>query len=115
MEAPEQEYDLLYGHGLVLQELATRALQGSQEQGTLLKEACSKYEKALSLQPTSHTSTYNLGVARSDLARLTRATDPAAARHYLESAATCYADALRLHPDNPQALNNWGLVLQLKP
>ncbi|KAJ9531741.1 hypothetical protein QJQ45_021888 [Haematococcus lacustris] len=112
MEAPEQEYDLLYGHGLVLQELATRALQGSHEQGTLLKEACRKYEKALRLQPTSHTSTYNLGVAQSDLARLTRATDPAAARQYLESAATCYADALRLHPDNPQALNNWGLVLQ---
>lgn len=36
-----------------------------------------------------------------------------AARWCLEAAAARYAEALRLHPDNPQALNNWGLILQV--
>jgi hypothetical protein len=44
-------------------------------------QACSKYEAALQLRPVSHSALYNWGVALSDLARLTRPTDPVTARY----------------------------------
>ena len=41
------------------------------------------------------------------------ANDMAASRRCLSMASEKYAEAVRLHPNNPQALNNWGLVLQV--
>ena len=38
----------------------------------------------------------------------------AEARRCLSLASEKYAEAVRLHPNNPQALNNWGLVLQVR-
>jgi hypothetical protein len=55
---------------------------------------------------------YNWGVALSTLATALRRRDPLEARLCLERASGQYAAALRDAPANPQALNNWALVLQ---
>jgi hypothetical protein len=67
----------------------------------------------LGVKPTSHAALYNWGVALSDLARCIKATDPKEATAALHLASQKYAQSLQLHPRNPQALNNWGLVLQV--
>jgi Tfp pilus assembly protein PilF len=40
-------------------------------------------------------------------------SSPAEAVAALHLASQKYAESLQLHPRNPQALNNWGLVLQV--
>ncbi|MEW5309228.1 MAG: hypothetical protein WDW38_001130 [Sanguina aurantia] len=107
----DSNYDMLYNHGLVLQELAARLIPGSTEQVVMLQEACEKYESALSHQPSSHAALYNWGVALTDLARCVR-DRPDQARACLNLASHKYAEALSHQPGSVQALNNWGLVLQ---
>jgi hypothetical protein len=68
----------------------------------------------LYVKPTSHAALYNWGVALSDLARCIKATDPKESTAALHLASQKYAQSLQLHPRNPQALNNWGLVLQVR-
>ncbi|WIA29190.1 hypothetical protein OEZ86_011701 [Tetradesmus obliquus] len=110
-EQPD-DYDALYNHGLVLQELSGKLQQASAEQAAMLRQACSRYEAALALKPSSHAALYNWGVALSDLARCVKQSLPAEAVAALHLASQKYAESLQLHPRNPQALNNWGLVLQ---
>jgi len=64
------------------------------------------------LKPNSHTALYNWGVALSDLARALRPLNPHEATACLHLASQKYAASLQFSPKNPQALNNWGLVLQ---
>ncbi|KAK9806699.1 hypothetical protein WJX73_010014 [Symbiochloris irregularis] len=110
-EAPE-DYDSVYNHGLALQELAARLGSAQAEQLQLLQQAGKCYEAAVQLRPTSHAALYNWGVALSDMARVQRSSDPAAAIDHLISAADKYSASLQWHAHHPQALNNWGLVLQ---
>eukprot|EP00882_Tetradesmus_deserticola_P029949 GHRQ01033586.1.p1 GENE.GHRQ01033586.1~~GHRQ01033586.1.p1 ORF type:complete len:292 (+),score=102.29 GHRQ01033586.1:299-1174(+) len=110
-EQPD-DYDALYNHGLVLQELSGKLQPASAEQAAMLRQACSRYEAALLLKPSSHAALYNWGVALSDLARSVKPSSPAEAVAALHLASQKYAESLQLHPRNPQALNNWGLVLQ---
>lgn len=67
----------------------------------------------MALKPSSHAALYNWGVALSDLARAIKGADPREATAALHLASQKYAQSLQLHPRNPQALNNWGLVLQV--
>lgn len=106
------DYDALYNHGLVLQELSGRLEAASSDQISFLRQACQSYESALALKPRSHQALYNWGVALSDLARALRPSAPGEAGACLRAASQKYAASLRLSPGNPQALNNWGLVLQ---
>jgi hypothetical protein len=106
------DFDALYNHGLVLQELSGKLPAASSEQAAMLRQACSRYESALSLKSNSHAALYNWGVALSDLARAVKQSDPAHSVASLHLASQKYAQSLQLHPRNPQALNNWGLVLQ---
>lgn len=66
------------------------------------------------MKPTSHAALYNWGVALSDLARCIKANDAREATAALHLASQKYALSLQLQPRNPQALNNWGLVLQVR-
>ncbi|KAF8072959.1 HLB1 [Scenedesmus sp. PABB004] len=106
------DFEGLYNHGLVLQELSGKLPPGSAEQAAMLRTACARYEAALALRPAAHAALYNWGVALSDLARAVKAGSPAEATAALHLASQKYARSLQLHPRNPQALNNWGLVLQ---
>ena len=106
------DYDALYNHGLVLQELSGRLPAASPEQAAFLREACARYEAALAARPGSHQALYNWGVALSDLARALKPSAPAEAGACLRLASQKYALSLAAAPGNPQALNNWGLVLQ---
>lgn len=106
------DYDTLYNHGLVLQELAGKMANGSREQVMFLRQACDKYKLSVEVRPTSSAALYNWGVALSDLARAVKEPDPSLSRSCLHSASQKYAASLRCSPNNPQALNNWGLVLQ---
>ena len=65
------------------------------------------------MKPSSHAALYNWGVALSDLARAIKASDHRESVAALHLASQKYAQSLQLHPRNPQALNNWGLVLQV--
>ena len=76
-------------------------------------QACDQYRASGSLRPSSHAALYNWGVALSDLARGLKEVEPARAQQCLRLASHKYAEALRWQPGNPQALNNWGLVLQV--
>ncbi|GBF89166.1 hypothetical protein Rsub_01883 [Raphidocelis subcapitata] len=109
--APD-DYDALYNHGLVLQELSGRLAPASPDQIAFLRQACERYEAALSLRPQSHQALYNWGVALSDLARALKPSAPSEALACLHLASQKYAASLHIAPGNPQALNNWGLVLQ---
>eukprot|EP00877_Chromochloris_zofingiensis_P000186 jgi/Chrzof1/10168/Cz04g31140.t1 len=106
------DYDALYNHGLVLQELSNKLPGASKEQVQFLRQACDRYEAALALKPNSHAALYNLGVALSDLARALKTTNSTEATACLHLASQKYAASLQCNPNNPQALNNWGLVLQ---
>ncbi|KAK9826480.1 hypothetical protein WJX81_003553 [Elliptochloris bilobata] len=105
------DFEAVYNHGLALQELATRAGASRAEQLRLLAEACDCYEAAGRLREWSHAALYNCGVALSDMARAAGPGDAPAAAQYLLGAAAKYATSLKWNPNNPQALNNWGLVL----
>jgi hypothetical protein len=59
-----------------------------------------------------HLAADNWAVALTDIARLVRAAQPEEAYECLQAAAHKYAQSLAVHPNNPQASNNWGLVLQ---
>ncbi|EFJ43333.1 hypothetical protein VOLCADRAFT_121444 [Volvox carteri f. nagariensis] len=124
-----QDHETLYNHGLVLQEMAAKLNSCPADQLKLLQQACELYASAAAARPSSHNVLYNWGVALSDLARLLRDTQPAESLSFLQqasppvhpsSAAVAglrqashkYAGSLDLQPGNPQALNNWGLVLQ---
>ena len=65
-------------------------------------QAGSCYDAAVQLRATSHAALYNWGVALSDMARVQRSTDPAAATDYLISAADKYAASLQWNPQHPQ-------------
>lgn len=65
------------------------------------------------MKPTAHAALYNWGVALSDLARAVKAASAAEAASCLHLASQKYAASLKANPSNPQALNNWGLVLQV--
>lgn len=113
------DFDALYHHGLVLQELASKlqdwdAKTGSTqtEQISFLQQACQLYQSALNIQPNAHAALYNWGVALSDLARALKPHSAVEARACLQLASQKYAESLALCPNNPRALNNWGLVLQ---
>mmetsp|Transcript_15153 Transcript_15153/g.32883 ORF Transcript_15153/g.32883 Transcript_15153/m.32883 type:complete len:433 (-) Transcript_15153:285-1583(-) len=132
------DYDTLYSHGLVLQELAAKSNPSSAEHRLYLQQACDLYEASLQVRPSSHAALYNWGVALTDLARVVRmgstgpsqpseadsgmtAVSSSAVPHVqlqmspqacLALASQKYAQALKWQPNNPQALNNWGLVLQ---
>ncbi|KAK9803421.1 hypothetical protein WJX72_010561 [[Myrmecia] bisecta] len=115
------DFDAVYNHGLALQELATRLGAAPSDQLRLLNQACQRYEAAWRLRESSHAALYNWGVALSDIARVVKAGHltesspgggPAQAHAFLLQAAEKYALSLRWNPNNPQALNNWGLVLQ---
>eukprot|EP00879_Flechtneria_rotunda_P021099 GHRR01022228.1.p1 GENE.GHRR01022228.1~~GHRR01022228.1.p1 ORF type:complete len:452 (+),score=168.60 GHRR01022228.1:388-1743(+) len=106
------DYDALYNHGVLLQELSGKLPAASADQTALLRQACSRYEAAVAVKPSSHTALYNWAVALSDLARAVRQADPAEATAALHLASMKYAESLQLNPRNPQALNNWGLLLQ---
>ncbi|KAG2453019.1 hypothetical protein HYH02_002354 [Chlamydomonas schloesseri] len=107
-----QDYDIVYHHALVLQELAAKLPGGHAEQLQLLRQACELYACAAAVRPSSHSALYNWGVALSDMARLLKESDPDQALSCLQQATHKYAGALDLQPGNPQALNNWGLNLQ---
>ncbi|KAG2425640.1 hypothetical protein HXX76_013485 [Chlamydomonas incerta] len=107
-----QDYDIVYHHALVLQELAAKLPGGHAEQLQLLRQACDLYACAAAVRPSSHSALYNWGVALSDMARLLKESDPEQALRCLQQATHKYAGALDLQPGNPQALNNWGLNLQ---
>ncbi|PNW78669.1 hypothetical protein CHLRE_09g387550v5 [Chlamydomonas reinhardtii] len=107
-----QDYDIVYHHALVLQELAAKLPGGHAEQLQLLRQACELYACAAAARPSSHSALYNWGVALSDMARLLKESDPDQALSCLQQATHKYAGALDLQPGNPQALNNWGLNLQ---
>ena len=62
--------------------------------------------------PVPHLTADNWAVALTDIARLVRAAQPDEAYECLQAAAHKYAQSLEVHPNNPQASNNWGLVLQ---
>jgi Tfp pilus assembly protein PilF len=85
----------------------------SQSETDNTAQACQQYDSALSLRPASFTALYNQGVALSDLARAARHTNPSAAYTALSAASHKYARALSASPGNIQALNNWGLVMQV--
>lgn len=110
--SPSCSYDMLYNHGLVLQELATRDAPGSPEHLAHLSQACAKFEASLQVQPGALNALFNWGVCLNDLAASCKDTAPATARACLVAATRCYAEAIDVQPDNPQVLNNWGLVLQ---
>lgn len=106
------DFELVYNQGLTLQERASQAGGSTQGQLDLLKQACDKYHDAWQLQNSSHAALYNWGVALSDMAHLEKRTEEDAAYHCLLAAAEKYALSLFYSANNPQALNNWGLVLQ---
>ena len=56
----------------------------------------------------------NWAVALTDIARLVSAAQPEEAYECLTAAASKYAQSLAVAPGNPQANNNWGLVLQVR-
>ncbi|CAD7705277.1 unnamed protein product [Ostreobium quekettii] len=115
------DFDAVYNHGLVLQELAARVrmgIEGGEREGDikqvwqLLREACDRYSRALEIRPSFHAAQYNWGVALSELAGLMKRADGHQALYHLHDAALRYSQSLQGNPNNPQALNNWGLVLQ---
>ncbi|KXZ54112.1 hypothetical protein GPECTOR_5g214 [Gonium pectorale] len=107
-----QDFEVLYNHGLVLQELAGKVPAGSPEQLQLLKQACELYGSAAAARPSSAPVLYNWGVALADMGRLLKDSQPEEAMSCLQQASQRYAASLDLQPGSPQALNNWGLVLQ---
>lgn len=107
------DFEAVYNHGLALQELATRSSSDPVRHFQLLTQACQRYEVACSLRSGSHACAYNWGVALSDLAKHHRIRgEPLEAEAQLLHSAQMYAASLKWNPNNPQALNNWGLVLQ---
>ncbi|GLC41926.1 hypothetical protein PLESTF_000101200 [Pleodorina starrii] len=107
-----QDFETLYNHGLVLQEMAGKLHSSPADQLKLLQQASELYGSAAALRPSSHNVLYNWGVALSDTARLLQESQPAESLSCLQQASHKYASSLDLQPGNPQALNNWGLVLQ---
>lgn len=67
----------------------------------------------MDLRPGFHAALYNWGVALSELAGLVKTSDPPRSVYYLHEASQRYAESMEENPTNPQALNNWGLVLQV--
>ena len=65
-------------------------------------QASERYEAATRLRPASHAALYNWGVALSDMARVVRGSDRAAAAGYLMAAADKYSLSLHLNAANPQ-------------
>ncbi len=65
-------------------------------------QACERYEAAWRLREASASALYNWGVALSDMSRVVKGGDRAAAHDYLLSAAEKYATSLRWNPNNPQ-------------
>eukprot|EP00887_Chlorella_sp_A99_P008101 scaffold12.g8101.t1 len=112
-----QDFQLAYKYALSLQELASKVGDAPADQLTLLQQACSVYCVASELPacPGAPAATallhYNWAVALSDCARIVRPQQPDEARELLSAAAGKYARSLEANPFNPQALNNWGLVL----
>eukprot|EP00891_Asterochloris_glomerata_P005577 jgi/Astpho2/5577/Aster-02833 len=106
------DFEAVYNGGLAFQEMAARAGGTPNQQLDLLNQACGRYEAAWRLQHASHAALYNWGVALSDMARLVKRTDEHEAYQCLLKAAEKYATSLHWNANNPQALNNWGLVLQ---
>ncbi|KAL4436939.1 hypothetical protein ABPG75_004078 [Micractinium tetrahymenae] len=108
-----QDFDRVYRYGLSLQELASKLSAQPADQLSLLHQAAEVYMEASTLQGGRHAAAlYNWAVALTDIARLVRAQQPDEAYECLTAAASKYAQSLAAHPDNPQACNNWGLVLQ---
>jgi hypothetical protein len=67
-------------------------------------QACERYEAAWKLRGSSHSALYNWGVALSDLSRVVKENDRAAALTYLLSAAEKYSLSLKWNPNNPQVM-----------
>ncbi|KAI3425968.1 hypothetical protein D9Q98_007936 [Chlorella vulgaris] len=111
--AQPTDFDRVYRYGLSLQELASKLIQQPADQLMLLNQAAEVYMEASRLQGGRHAAAlYNWAVALTDIARLVRAQQPDEAYECLTAAASKYAQSLAVHSDNPQANNNWGLVLQ---
>lgn len=107
------DFRLLLQHGLLLQELASRLDPSLRDdQLILLHRACEVYGKANDVRDgRSAVVLFNWAVALSDIARLARPQAPGEAAEYLSAAALKYSAAVAIDPLNPQALNNWGLIL----
>lgn len=119
-------------HGLNLQECASRLdVAQAADQLLLLHRACEVYGRANELQDgRTAVVLFNWAVALSDISRLTQAASspssgggtpekgygagspPGEVVEFLSAAAMKYSAALTIDPNNPQALNNLGLVLQ---
>ena len=67
-------------------------------------QACDRYSAAWKIKQSSHSALYNWGVALSDMSRVLKATDRAAANALLTDAAEKYATSLQWNANNPQAM-----------
>eukprot|EP01025_Chloroclados_australasicus_P064676 TRINITY_DN8672_c0_g1_i1.p1 TRINITY_DN8672_c0_g1~~TRINITY_DN8672_c0_g1_i1.p1 ORF type:complete len:605 (+),score=93.43 TRINITY_DN8672_c0_g1_i1:135-1817(+) len=114
MEQEGPSADLHYNCGLLLQELAGRVggAGGLEDKEKLLEKACAQYKNAIAIQNDFASAYYNWGVGLSDLAQQVKNAKPLLAGRYLRLASQKYASSLELNPESPQALNNWGLILQ---
>lgn len=67
------------------------------------------------LNPDFSPALYNWGVALTELSVLAADTDSDTEKSlaFLYDASDKYLRSLKGNPSNPQALNNWGLVLQV--
>ena len=72
---------------------------------SLYRESCEKYERAAQLKPDHASAFYNWGIALSDLAQIKQ--DESLFREACEK----YERAVQLEPDHANAFNNWGIVL----
>lgn len=79
-----------------------------------LSQACDNYEAALAVKPGCSNALYHWGVAQSDLARCCHQRSPAEAQAHLHLASQKFCASLEHNPGNCQAMNNWGLVLQVR-
>jgi tetratricopeptide (TPR) repeat protein len=79
----------------------------------LLEEACKKYAEATRLCPTLYDAYYNWAIAIADRAKMRGRTKEA--EELWKQAILNYEKAVQLNWNSPQALNNWGLGLQVIP
>ena len=74
---------------------------------SIAMQACDRYSAAWKIKQSSHSALYNWGVALSDMSRVLKATDRAAANALLTDAAEKYAYSLQWNANNPQAMPNY--------
>lgn len=88
--------------------LAEQAKTDKDHAGHLLKQVVQHYAKAAELAPRNYATFNNMGLALSDLAKLSSGHEQ---RDLFKLALDKYEQATRIDPDNAIAFSNWGVAL----